>query len=128
MPAFEGRLAGDEFTPTEKQLLDRLCSGLGPESFSARRQLQTARWGGYEYEGCKCFLIQIPASSTAPLINHDGGPFTMLEVSADSESFGMLELWVLDGLLHSVTYMPFGEDHVELPTAAEFELTLIEYP
>jgi len=39
----------------------------------------------------------------------------------------MLELWVLDGLLHSVTYMPFGEDYVELPTA-EFELTLIEYP
>lgn len=128
MPAFEARVAGDDFTPAERQLLDLLCSGRGPQSVVARRQLRMARWGGYEYEDCKCFLIQNPLSSTASPIEHDGGPFTMIEVSAGSEFLGLLELWVVEGYLHSVTYMPFGGDHVELPTVSEFELNFIEHP
>ena len=41
---------------------------------------------------------------------------------------GHLELWVVDGLLHSVSYMPFADDHCTLPADAQFELMLADRP
>lgn len=119
------RLVGGAFSPAEGELLDLLCSGKDSQSSLAREQRVTATWGGYEHEGCGCFLISVTTREGNPLIVHDGGPFSMAEVSDGMETLGMLELWVVDGLLHSVNYMPFGDDHVALPTAEDYKITLI---
>lgn len=120
------RLVGGAFSPAEGELLDLLCSGNDSQSVLAREQRATATWGGYEHDGCECFLISVTTREGSPVIEHDGGPFSMAEVSDGTETLGLLELWVVGGLLHSVNYMPFGEDHVALPTAANYEITLIE--
>lgn len=56
----------------------------------------------------------------------DGGPFSLAEVSNGETTLGLLELWVVDERLHSVNYMPFGDDHVELPSPEDYTITLIE--
>lgn len=50
----------------------------------------------------------------------------MAEVSNGETTLGLLELWVVDERLHSVNYMPFGDDHVELPSPEDYTITLIE--
>lgn len=57
---------------------------------------------------------------------HDGGPFSFAEVSNGETTLGLLELWVVNERLHSVNYMPFGDDHVELPSPEDYTITLIE--
>jgi hypothetical protein len=50
----------------------------------------------------------------------------MAEVADGAETLGLLELWVVDGRLHSVNYMPFGDEHVALPAPEEYTITLID--
>lgn len=120
------RLVGDDLTPHENAILDLLCSGDDAPSASVRAQRATATWGGHEHEDCECFLILVDADGPHPCIAHDGGPFSMAEVSDGVETLGLLELWVVDGHLHSVNYMPFGGDHVALPSPDDFRITVIE--
>lgn len=91
----------------------------------AREQLRAASWGGYEFDECDCFLISVPPLPEASRISHDGGPFSVLEVSRAGEGLGHLELWVVDGYLHSVDYMTFG-DHEKLPALEEVSLELLD--
>lgn len=120
------RHVGEALSAQEGELLDLLCSGEDPESAIARTQRAAATWGGYEHEGCECFLILCSSKGGVPPIDHDGGPFSMAEVSDGKETFGLLELWVVDGRLHSINYMPFGDAHVALPTPADYTITLID--
>jgi len=117
MPVMEGRAVGEALRREERELLDLLCAGGGPAAAVARAQLASARWGGYEHGTCGCFLVRCEASLLR--IPHDGGPFSTAEVFAGDAAVGILELWVVDGRLHSVTYMPFGDDHVDMPSAAQ---------
>lgn len=119
------RLAGEAFRPLEAALLDILCSGTDTASSIARAQRTTATWGGYEHNDCECFLIAAPADAGLP-IEHDDGPFAMAEVADGAETLGLLELWVVDGRLHSVNYMPFGDEHVALPAPDDYTITLID--
>lgn len=120
------RLVGESFSPLEGELLDLLCSGEDAASSIARAQRATARWGGYEHAGCECFLISTTSGDGTPPIDHDGGPFAMAEVADGTSALGFLELWVVDGYLHSVNFMPFGDDHVGLPTPDSCTITLID--
>jgi len=120
------RVAGGSFTPLENRLLAILCSGTGTASSIARSQLTEATWGGYEHDDCACFLISVTPAANAQGIMHDGGPFSFAEVSDGETTLGLLELWVVDERLHSVNYMPFGDDHVELPSPENYTITLIE--
>lgn len=115
---------GDAFRPAELELLTLLCSGDDASSARARDQLSAASWGGYEHDDCDCFLVRVDPRSDPALIEHDGGPLSTVEVSASGETLGFVELWAVDGYLHSVTYMPFGDDHDRLPTAAECAVPL----
>lgn len=126
MSALNNRRIGEAFSPLENVLLDILCSGAAIESLNARAQRATATWGGYEHDGCECFLISVAPADGAPTIEHDGGPFTLAEVADGAETLGLLELWVVDGRLHSVNYMPFGDGHVALPAPDEYTITLID--
>lgn len=120
------RVAGESFTPLENTLLAILCSGTDTASSIARSQLTEATWGGYEHDSCDCFLISVTPAANAQGIMHDGGPFSVAEVSNGETTHGLLELWVVDERLHSVNYMPFGDDHVELPSPEDYTITLIE--
>lgn len=119
----DGRSVGDALTPQERGLLDLLCSGEGPAATAARHQLRTAVWGGYEHQGCECFRLLNVGDDGAPHIPHEGGPFSVVEVSSGDQTQGFLELWVVDGVLHSVTYIPLEDDHHALPTSESFDLT-----
>lgn len=120
------RLKGEAFSSTERALLSILCSGTNPDSEIARTQLAAASWGGCEHADCECFLISVARADGMPIIEHDGGPLSLAEVARDEITLGLLELWVVDGLLHSVNYMPFGEEHVELPSPNDYTITLID--
>ncbi|PQZ92853.1 hypothetical protein CQ018_10245 [Arthrobacter sp. MYb227] len=111
------REPGDPLTSLEKALLARLCAGDWKGSSEAREQLVHARWGGYSVEGCECFLIQIPPERALPLVpKFSGGPFAFLDVSGAELGFGLLELWLEGGVLHSVDYIPLdGSDGDKLP-------------
>ncbi|WDH79724.1 hypothetical protein PTQ19_04580 [Microbacterium esteraromaticum] len=122
MPA-QQRPVGTHLTRTERQLMELLCSGTDAQSAIAREQLMQAQWGGYPHAECECFLLTFAGRAGLAPIDHDGGPFAMVEVSAHGETLGFIELWVVDGYLHSVDYMPFGDDHVQIPTRETHELT-----
>lgn len=122
------RRVGDPFSTVENELLDILCAGEDPASSIARAQRATATWGGHEHDGCECFLISVAPADGSPTIDHHGGPFASAEVSDGAEALGLLELWVVDGRLHSVDYLPFGEDHVALPAPDRYTITRIESP
>ncbi len=124
MSAENYRSIGEAFSPLENALLDILCSGEDAASSIARAQRATATWVGYGHDGCECFLIAVAPTSTA--IEHDGGPFALAEVSDGAETLGLLELWVVDGRLHSVNYMPFGDDHIALPPPDDYTITLTD--
>ncbi|MGP7960446.1 hypothetical protein ACTVCO_06500 [Sanguibacter sp. A247] len=120
------RSIGEALSPLENTLLDILCSGEDAASSIARAQRATATWGGYEHEGCECFLVAVAPAEGSAAIEHDGGPFALAEVSDGAEALGLLELWVVDGRLHSVNYMPFGNDHSALPAPDDYAITLID--
>ncbi len=120
------RFVGESFSPLENALLDILCSGAGAAASTARAQLSQATWGGYEFDECDCFLISVTPTPGSRAIMHDGGPFSFAEVSDGTHGLGFLELWVVDGRLHSVNYMPFGDDHVALPSPDDHTITLID--
>lgn len=126
MNSDNNRRIGEALTPLENALLDILCSGVDSGSSIARMQRAIATWGGYEHDGCDCFLISIASTNEIPSIEHEGGPFAVAEVSDGMETLGLLELWVVDGLLHSVNYMPFGDEHVTLPVPDEYMIMLID--
>lgn len=111
------RVPGDPFTELEKALLKRLCAGDWKGSLQAREQLAHARWGGYSFEGCECFLINVPTDIGLPLVpKFSGGPFAFLDVSGGEAGVGLLELWIERGVLHSVDYIPLdGSDGENLP-------------
>lgn len=98
MTTQRNRSTGEGFSNLEGQLLDLLCGGRDRQSEMASAQRITATWGGYE----------------------------LAEVSDAAERLGLLEQWVEGGRLHSINYMPFGDEHVELPSPAEFEISLID--
>ncbi len=120
------RTVGDDLTPDERELLRRLSAGSGEQSALLREQLTVATWGGYEHASCECFLLHLAPDVPLPRVEHDGGPFAVLEVADGTVPLGMLELWVVDGLAHSVTYMPFGGDHARLPTPQACALEPVE--
>lgn len=126
MSAENYRSIGEAFSPLENALLDILCSGEDAASSIARAQRATATWGGYEHDGCECFLIAVAPTDGSAAIEHDGGPFALAEVSDGAETLGLLELWVVDGRLHSVNYMPFGDDHIALPSPDDYTITLTD--
>lgn len=120
------RLIGDEFLPAERRLLDLLCAGTDPACACARTQLESASWGGYGFDDCECFMIRIGSDSSAPRIRHGGGPLVSADVEDDDGSIGMLELWVVDGLLHSVDFMPWGDDHTDMPGPDQYRITVVD--
>ena len=117
------RRLGDAFTAVERRLLDLLLAG--DDADAARAQLESASWGGYGFDDCDCFLIRVDHVRAARF-RHDGGPFISADVEQDDESIGMLELWVVDGLLHSVDFMPWGDNHRELPAPERHRITVVE--
>jgi hypothetical protein len=120
------RKAGDPFTSNERDLLELLCGGDDPQGVVAREQLRSARWEGYEFEDCDCFRVSVAELPQSSRIRHEGGPFSVLEVSHRGECLGLMELWVVDGYLHSVNYMPFADNHDTLPGPADFDLKLLD--
>lgn len=124
MTSSSGRTVGEGFTPEENDLLDILCGGNDPQSAIARAQLAAAAWAGYEFADCECFLVEVPHNAGIARIEHQGGPFAVAEVSDNGESLGFVELWVSDGRLHSVNYMPFSDDHAALPSRHDYEIAL----
>ena len=124
MTMSRGRTVGCAFSGKEQAILDLLCSGDHPYRGLAREQLRVASWGGYEFDDCDCFLVSVPKLPRAYRIRHGGGPFSVLEVSRDGEALGHLELWVVDGYLHSADYIPF-DDHELLPALDDVNLDLL---
>ncbi len=119
-----GRDTGGAFSEKEQAILDLLCRGDDPERGRAREQLRFAAWGGYAFDECDCFLISVPRQPKDARLSQDDGPLSVLDVSRDGEGLGHLELWVIDGRLHSVDYSTF-EDHDALPDLHEAQLTLV---
>ena len=110
------RVPGDPLSPHERALLDILCSGTWPGTSEARQQLTHARWGGLEFDECECFLIDVPEELDLPKIpKRSGGPFATVEVLDGETALGHLNLWAVDGLLHSVDYMTFDAPDEQLP-------------
>lgn len=107
------RAAGSAVSVKEQALLDLLCRGSHPLRGLAREQLRFASWGGYQYDECDCFLISVPKLPKTSRIRHSGGPFSVVDVSRAGEGLGQLELWVVNGYLHSVDYMTY-DDHENL--------------
>ncbi|HRO31440.1 MULTISPECIES: hypothetical protein [Micrococcaceae] len=126
MKARRQRMAGDPFTSLERVLLELLCGGDDPHRVPVREQLRSARWGGYEFEDCDCFRLSVAELPPSTRIHHEGGPFSVLEVRRRGECLGLVELWVIDGYLHSVNYMSLADDHDTLPGPAEFDLQLVD--
>lgn len=120
------REIGGHFTPAERDLLELLCQGRDPRLARAREQLSHARWGGYQLDDCECFLISVPELPRSLHISHQGGPFSVVEVSQDGVCLGHLDLWVVDSYLHSVDYMPFGDDYQKLPDPERCDLTRLD--
>lgn len=114
MKMSRGRAVGSAFSAKEKALLDLLCSGDHPYRELARDQLRVASWGGYQLDECDCFLISVPRLPKTARIRHGGGPFSVADVSRAGEDLGQLDLWVVDGYLHSVDYMTY-DDHELMP-------------
>lgn len=115
------RVIGEALSPLESRLLDLLCGGDDPASAAARAQRATVTWGGYQHDDCQCFLLCTDPSGELPPIEHEGGPFALAEVSDGTDALGLLELWVVDGLLHSVDYAPFGDGHDAMPSPDRVE-------
>ncbi|HCJ55812.1 hypothetical protein ACTXM3_17795 [Glutamicibacter arilaitensis] len=113
---------GDEFRADELEVLALLCSGSDDESAKARQQLKYARWGGYQFDDCDCFCISFPSKRDCESIRHSGGPFSTVAVSKDGTVLGHLDLWLLDGYLRSVDYMPIEDDPGHLPTTRDYTL------
>lgn len=110
------RVPGDPLNPRERALLDILCSGTWRGTSEARQQLAHARWGGLEFDDCECFLIDVPEELDLPRIpKRSGGPFATVEVLDGETALGHLNLWAVDGLLHSVDYMTFDAPDEKLP-------------
>lgn len=116
MQPAQQRVPGDPFNAHERQLLDLLCSIDADGADIARAQAAGARWGGRQLASCECFLIWVPDhGETARIPQPSGGPYASVVVSAGEDSLGTLDLWVVDGMLHSIDYMPFGEGGERLP-------------
>ncbi|MFJ2619791.1 hypothetical protein [Glutamicibacter sp. NPDC087344] len=110
------RMIGSRLTPNEILLLERLSSGDWAGSRQAPQQAAYDSWGGLQFEDCEDFLIDIPEHLNLDKIpSLPGGPFSILEVFEEKLFLGHLELWVLDGVLHSVDYITFGAPDRILP-------------
>lgn len=110
------RMPGDPLSPHERALLEILCSGKWPGTTEAREQAAHARWGGREFDECECFLVDIPGHLNLPRIpKRSGGPFATVDVHDGDVALGHLNLWAVDGLLHSVDYMTFDVPDERLP-------------
>ncbi|GAA1874233.1 hypothetical protein GCM10009715_21180 [Paeniglutamicibacter psychrophenolicus] len=110
------RVPGDPLSTHERALLELLCSGTWHGTIEARRQLAHARWGGLEFDDCECFLVVVPEDLDLPRIpKRSGGPFSTVEVHDGESALGHLNLWSVDGLLHSVDYMTFDAPDEHLP-------------
>lgn len=117
-----GREPGGVLTAREAALLEILCAGDDERMAAARAQLVGARWGGYEFGDCDCFLIRVDEVPPGARIRHGGGPLSSAEVLLDGEYVGQLDLWVDGGRLHSVDYMPIDDAHGELPDPGRFDI------
>lgn len=85
----------------------------------ARRQLALARWGGLEFDACECFLVEVPEDLGLRRIpQRSGGPFATVDVRDGNTALGHLNLWAVDGRLHSVDYMTFDAPGGKLPAVA----------
>ena len=110
------RAPGDPLSLHERALLELLCSGTWHGTVEARQQLAHARWGGLQFDDCECFLVEVPEHLDLPRIpKRSGGPFATVEVPDEETALGHLNLWVVDGLLHSVDYMTFDAPDEKLP-------------
>ena len=82
----------------------------------AREQAAQARWGGLGFGECECFLIDVPEDLNLSRIpSRSGGPFATLDVTDGETALGHLNLWIADGVLHSVDYMTFDAPDERLP-------------
>lgn len=110
------RVPGDPLSPHERALLERLCSGTWRGTSEALQQLAHARWGGLEFDDCECFLVEVPEDLDLPRIpQRSGGPFATVDVLDGNTALGHLNLWAVDGRLHSVDYMTFDGPDEKLP-------------
>ncbi|MFE7406476.1 hypothetical protein [Isoptericola sp. NPDC057559] len=120
------RRPGTPLTPHETALLELICAGTWRGADEARAQLVHARWGGKDHSGDACFLIDVPARVDTPRIpSHAGGPIATLDVTDGDKPFGLLELWVEDGRLHSLDYSIFSDTAGEgLPELHQIDGTI----
>ena len=110
------RMLGDELNAHERALPDLLCSGNWRGTSEARQQAAHARWGGWQFDECECFLVDVPEDlNLARVPSRSGGPFATLDVVDGDTLLGHLNLWQANGVIHSVDYMPFDASDERLP-------------
>ncbi|GGJ69865.1 hypothetical protein ACX5K5_11060 [Glutamicibacter bergerei] len=119
------RSKGEELSQAERDILALLCSATDAESAKARQQLQFSRWDGFQFDECECFLIAVTKGPECKRIRHGGGPFSSATVLQNEKALGHLDLWVIDGYLHSLDYMPFEDDPGYMPLTTEYTFDFI---
>lgn len=119
------RSKGEELSQAERDILALLCSGSDAESAKARVQLAFSRWGGLQFDKCECFFIAVTKGSERKRIRHGGGPFSSVTVFRNEKALGHLDLWVVDGYLYSLDYMPFEDDPGYMPLTSEYTFDFI---
>lgn len=122
------RQVGDELSTTEYQLLTTLCAGQDPRFVQAQAQLERAYWAGNQIADCACPLIGVTGKTSLTPIKFGGGPFATLEAIREGEGVGLVHLWVVDGFLHSVDYIPHDNDEIHdvLPDPGTYTFESIE--
>ncbi|WP_404286039.1 hypothetical protein [Glutamicibacter arilaitensis] len=119
------RSNGEELSQAERGILALLCSGTDAESAKARQQLQFARWDGFQFDECECFLIAVTNRTNCSRISHVGGPFSSATVMQNEIALGHLDLWIVDGYLQSLDYMPFENHPGYMPLTTEYTFNFI---
>lgn len=119
------RSKGEELSQAERDILSLLCSGTDSESAKAREQLAFSHWDGFQFDECECFLIAVTKAPGRKRISHGGGPFSSVTVFQNEKALGHLDLWVIDGYLYSLDYMPFEDDPGYMPLTNEYTFDFI---